>query len=233
MMKYIKFLGVFLLLSCNYVLANKDTLDSAVQSLILEKIGGDSSEIDVQYESEYRERYLKERSDQIADVALEKHNPKNRSFRVRILLRDKDLLEEVHNISGRYVTYIQVPVTNRMIANGDLIKESDVSYIKTKTSNLKGQVYLSKEKLIGMQANNIIQHGKALKLSDLRRPPVINSDDMVNIIFETNNIRLKTIAIALEGGAVGDNIKVKNEKSGNIVYGRIIDKKTVRVDYAQ
>jgi flagella basal body P-ring formation protein FlgA len=80
-----------------------------------------------------------------------------------------------------------------------------------------------------MQARQYIKPGSMFRSSDLVSPAVIKVNDPVNIIFSSGAINLKTVGIAMGNGAVGDMIKVKNESSGAVLLGQIVNKNTVQV----
>ena len=82
-----------------------------------------------------------------------------------------------------------------------------------------------------MQVKRNIQPNILLKSIDIIKPQIINKNDLVNVRYQTNKINLKTTALALHSGAISDMIKLKNEKSGVIISGQIIDDKTVKVIY--
>jgi|TARA_B100001964_G_scaffold46824_1_gene52340 flagella basal body P-ring formation protein FlgA len=70
-----------------------------------------------------------------------------------------------------------------------------------------------------------------LKKSLLKIPEDISRGDRVTILAENKTIRITVPGIAGENGRKGKTIKVKNIDSKKIIYARVLDSATVKVDF--
>ena len=84
--------------------------------------------------------------------------------------------------------------------------------------------------IIGKQAIRNISSGTLINVDYLVRPIVVRERDVVEIIYKSNNIKLKTRGTAMKSGVVGDTIRVKNDSSGIVVQATIVDKGVVEID---
>ena len=205
------------------------SLDEEIINLIKSEIHQQEVKVEIRYESEFRANYIKDRIRNVTDISLEKLNPKTNSFKIHVVLNKNEIEKEKYEINGRYIPFLEIPVARRLIKNGEVLKSEDITKIKTKTTNIGHNIVLSEEKLVGMEAKNVISSGRYFKQADVRKPPVVFINDVITIEYRSNNLTVKTIGIAMEEGALGDRIKIKNEKTGSEIYAKIIDKNSVQV----
>jgi flagella basal body P-ring formation protein FlgA len=71
--------------------------------------------------------------------------------------------------------------------------------------------------------------GSILRIKDLRRKIVVARNTPVKLFLKLGNGEISTRAIALEKGAKGDFIKVKNLMSNKIVRAKVIKSGQVRI----
>jgi flagella basal body P-ring formation protein FlgA len=206
------------------------SLDEEVVNLIKAEIKQQDVRVEIRYESDFRVNYIKDRIKNVIDISMVKLNPKTNSFKIQVLLNKNEIEKEKYEINGRYAPFLEVPVARRLIKNGEVLKSEDITKIKTKTTNIAHNIVLSEEKLVGMEVKNVISSGRYFKQTDVRRPPVVFVNDVITMVYQSDNLTVKTIGIAMEEGAIGDRIRVKNEKTGSEINAKIIDKNSVQVD---
>ena len=205
--------------------AEASDLEGMIKDLILEKLGTQVSDIELKFDSSTRFQEAKAYGDQVKNVQLLYFAPNYATFKVSITSSEDKTLE----LAGRYTAYIEVPVTVRGIVQGGIITESDVSTTRTPLSKMKGGYIESTAQVVGMQARRNLGNGVLIRNSDVVKPTLIRQNDSVSIIYSQSNIKLRTVGVAMQSGAIGDNIKVKNESTGIIVHGSIKGKNLVEV----
>lgn len=220
---YIKFLVVLLIPFFCY--AFSDSFDRNVEDLLYEKFQDKKVVIEIFYDSTDKLSQIKNRQSEIKDFLLVNYEAERSSFKIRVNYNNGSSDE----IFGRFETFIEIPVTSRFIKAGEIILAGDITTVKTKVSRLRENYITSEEDIIGMQAKKHLSSGSLIKMNELSRPVVIKMHDPVNIIYTSGNIDLKISGISLGNGAVGDTLRVKNEDSGAVMLGRIINKNTVQV----
>jgi len=220
---YIKFLVILLLpLKC---FSFSDSFDRNIEDLLYEKLQDKKIIIEVSYDSNDKIAQIKNKQSEIKDVSLVNFEPERSNFKVRISYTN-GTTEEVF---GRYESYIEVPVTSRFIKAGEIILASDITAVKTKISRLRENYITGEEDIVGMQAKKHLSSGSLVKTNELSRPVVIKMHDPVNITYTSGSIDLKISGISLGSGAIGDTLRVKNEDTGAVMLGRIVNKNTVQV----
>lgn len=220
---FIKFLVILLMPFST--LAFSDTFDRNVEDLLYEQLEDKKMMLEISYDLIDKISQIKSRQNEIKDILLVNHEPHRASFKVRVNYMNGSSDE----IFGHYDAYVELPVTSRFIKTGEIILAGDITTIKTKTSRIRGNYITSDVDIIGMQAKKHLSPGTMIKANELARSPVIKMNDPVNITYSSGTINLKTSGISLGVGAIGDMIKVKNEDTGTVILGQIINKNTVQV----
>ena len=117
------------------------------------------------------------------------------------------------------------------LKRGQTISRSDVYTERQWKSKASKNIYDYEGDVIGKKVTRGIMAGQPLKKSLLKIPEDISRGDRVTILAENKTIRITVPGIAGENGRKGKTIKVKNIDSKKIIYARVIDSATVKVDF--
>lgn len=199
--------------------------EQAIIEALSEKITDKRISIEIKFNSSSKAAELEGKANDINKIEIEKFDTKYSSFRAKLNYNDG----QKHTISGKYISFIEIPVTANFIKYNGIIQASDLTSTKVRVDRLKRGFATEASEVIGMKAKKYIPAGSMFRMSDLLNPPVIKSGDPVNLIYYSGLIKLKTVGTAQGSGAVGDSIKVKNDSSGAVLLGEIVNKNTVKV----
>ena len=109
----------------------------------------------------------------------------------------------------------------RPIARGEIVKHADIAIERRPRSEIGRDIITERERAVGLASRNVMQPGRALRMTDLMKPEIIQRNETVTIIYEMTGITLTVRGKAAEGGAEGDTISVLNEQSKRTVQGVI------------
>ena len=84
-------------------------------------------------------------------------------------------------------------------------------------------------KIKGMVPTRLIRAGLPVTIGLFQPPLVIEINQPVRIMTKYHGVVASAKGIALSRGRIGKIIRVRNEASGKIVSGRVIDSQTVEV----
>src|SRR3546814_1442908 len=93
---------------------------------------------------------------------------------------------------------------------GDLIGEADVQWIRIEARRAGANTVTRLEDLIGRTPRRPIAADQAVRITDVRPNFVINRGDLVTIVLRSGTMTLTASAEAMERGAVGSVIRVRN-----------------------
>ena len=77
----------------------------------------------------------------------------------------------------------------------------------------------------------LIRAGSPVTLNMFRTAMVIQTNQPVRLRIRYHGVDASAKGVAMSRGRVGDLIRVKNESSGKIITGRVVDEQTVEVIY--
>jgi len=117
------------------------------------------------------------------------------------------------------------------LKRGQTISRNDIYTEKQWKSKTSENIYDYEGDVIGKKVTRGIRAGQPLKKSLLKIPEDISRGDRVTILAENKTIRITVPGIAGENGRKGKTIKVKNIDSKKIIYARVLDSATVKVDF--
>jgi flagellar basal body P-ring formation protein FlgA len=76
-----------------------------------------------------------------------------------------------------------------------------------------------------------VKAGAELKASLLKEPVVVKKGKNVRINLERGTMVISTMGISEEDGLAGSMIRVRNIASNRIIYAKVMDSETVRIEF--
>ncbi len=129
-------------------------------------------------------------------------------------------------ITANIKRYMQVVQAKRDIPKGKILISEDLKIAEIEFKRRSG--YITEiENAVGKVAKRDIKKGMILKNSLLKPDYKVKRRKNVKIIYRNKNINIELVGLALEDGAVGDVIKVKNISSGKVILCKVIKENTV------
>ena len=119
-------------------------------------------------------------------------------------------------------------VLTRSVKKGEVLKETDVTVRQIRVS--KPGVYASRfSEVAGRSVTKNLSQGEALTLNLVVDTPIIERGKSVTIIVRSGSLVVKTKGEAMESGALGDVIKVRNTTSKTVISAVVVANDTVEV----
>ena len=134
------------------------------------------------------------------------------SFRGEILVDGR--VEQAFFARANVAAYDEVVIAVQPISRGDLIGPGNVSLEKRELSSLREGAYFDVRDVTGMVAKSTIQPGQPLSDRRLAMPLVVKRNQYVSVETRIGSLVVRAQARALQDGAVGDFINLKNSGSG-------------------
>lgn len=126
---------------------------------------------------------------------------------------------------------IPVVLSRVNLKRNQIISEKDIYIEKQWVSKNSPKMLSVFNKVIGKRLKKNLQAGKPLFGSFLETPAVIAKGKRIIILVETKNVRITAHGIAVEAGKQGQIIKVKKIGSNKVLYARVSNESTVRIDF--
>lgn len=121
-----------------------------------------------------------------------------------------------------------VLVTNAAISKGQTLQAQDVTSIETDITRLRGEFFTEFGAIAGKAAKRNLGAGKVIKSNMLSEAIIVFRQDSVIIEVTRGSLTIRTSGTALRKGKKGEQIPVRNDKSGRVVKAFVISPGLVR-----
>lgn len=132
-------------------------------------------------------------------------------------------------ISGTYDEMAHIPMLKQRMQSGDIIAEDDIVWDSMPMNRLRKSTIMDSKALVGKSPKRIVSPNRPIRLDEITGPTVVSKGAQVSLIYKTPNLEIKTLGEAMESGAQGTVIKVKNTSSKAILVGTVEGEGRVRV----
>lgn len=123
---------------------------------------------------------------------------------------------------GRYDEMIDVPVVKYRLSSDDVISEKDLEWQKMPKSRIKRETILEYAALLGKSPVRGLSPNRAIEQDEIQRPNIVTRRMPVRMRYRTPNISIQAVGTAMQDGAMGDKIKVRNDDSGLEIDARVV-----------
>jgi flagella basal body P-ring formation protein FlgA len=151
------------------------------------------------------------------------YDPRTRRFDVTIEIPGASIVRrQVLRYGGSVIETAEGIVLARPVAQGEVIKPSDVTQQRRPKSEIANNVVTDLNQVVGFAARRALRSGQPVQRADLVKAEVIKRNETVTIVFEVPGIFLTVRGKALEAGAQGDVINVENIQSKRSVQATVV-----------
>jgi flagella basal body P-ring formation protein FlgA len=133
--------------------------------------------------------------------------------------------------TARIAALAPVVAAARPIGRLKPITSDDLKMEKMDLAELPAGVMTEVDDIIGKRARRNIDAGDILRPDLIEMPPLVKRGDMVVIVAESEGFKVTATGEAKSDGLRGEQVKVVNLDSNKRFSARVVDKKTVRVDF--
>jgi flagella basal body P-ring formation protein FlgA len=148
------------------------------------------------------------------------------SSRMRFAVRCPDGAGRSHEYVVRARITAPVAVTAAPVAAGETLLESSVTLERRDITNVADALG-TPDAALGQTTRRSLRAGELLRASQLAAPLLVKRGDAVVMVARMEGIEVTTAGQALDAGARGAMIRVRNAASGQIVRMRVIGAGTV------
>ncbi|MGD1278348.1 MAG: flagellar basal body P-ring formation chaperone FlgA [Tepidisphaeraceae bacterium] len=120
------------------------------------------------------------------------------------------------NIAAMARAWQEQVVVARPLAARQVLAASDFTPRRVLVGTLPEQTLLSLDQCVGQQAAGDLKPGTVMTCRMVDPVPLVRAGQLVTVVLSQGSVQIKAVARALEAGAVGQNIKVRNETTRDI-----------------
>jgi flagella basal body P-ring formation protein FlgA len=124
-----------------------------------------------------------------------------------------------------------VVLTLKSLPPGHIMIAEDL-YVESRViTDLPHDSFKDTQDILGKRIRSGIRAGTMLTAGMVEEPLIIKKGDQVLIVAESEMLRVLASGRAKEAGAKGEMIKIENVNSKKIIFARVVDAGTVKVDF--
>jgi flagella basal body P-ring formation protein FlgA len=160
--------------------------------------------------------------------------------------RNRDLLGKIpfsvhFDVNGKFYKRVwatatvevlaEVVITKKPLGRHKPITEDDIELLKMDLAKLPSGVITDPEAVLGKRTKRAIGAKTVLRADQVELPPLVKRGDVVVIIAESGGLKITAMGQVKKKGRLGESIPVMNYDSKKILYGRVLDSSTVKVEF--
>jgi len=127
------------------------------------------------------------------------------------------------NVEAIIDEWMQLPVAKRSLSRGTIVTADDVMLARLNVSGLPGDTAREERGVVGLATSSDISFGEVFRRNKLAIPNAIEANSRVTLVYRSAGFEATASGLALEGGIVGTEVKVRNESSKKIITGTILE----------
>jgi flagella basal body P-ring formation protein FlgA len=132
-------------------------------------------------------------------------------------------------ISGEVADVIELPVLVTRLSAGAIVGPDDVRMTRVHVASVHAEVARDPSMVIGMQVKRQSQAGAPIPIADLMEPTQVSRGDPVRLRLQVGGLSITGQGLALESGAAGERIRVRNITSQAVLEADVIGPGEARV----
>ena len=132
-------------------------------------------------------------------------------------------------ITGRAEDTVELPVATSRLPSGSVLRDEDVHMARVRVALIKSDVAHRTSDVIGWQLKRLLIPGQPFASGDLMHPAMVQKGATVLMVLDSPGIALTAQGQAMEGGAIGERIRVLNPVSRAVIEAEVTGSDRVRV----
>jgi flagella basal body P-ring formation protein FlgA len=150
---------------------------------------------------------------------------------VQVLCYVNGQVEQKVWVNTKIEAMLDVVVTKRALGRYQPITDEDLGLQSMDLADLASDVILDPEAVIGKRTVRAIPADTVLRSDLVELPPLVRRGDIVTLLAESESLKVTTLGEVRKTGRLGERIQVINLDSRKVLYGRVIDAKTIKVEF--
>lgn len=135
-----------------------------------------------------------------------------------------------NRLTGKLQQMAQIPVLRTQTKTGQVIKESDLIYLRIPKGKINPEIIQDRAHLVGYTPKRIISANMPIQQFDIMAPVLIMKGSTATVTLISEHLNLTTKATALENGSKGERIRLLNPQSKITIEAEVIGLNQARVD---
>lgn len=177
------------------------------------------------------EKVLLSDPDFITQVSLPGRSDMLGSVPLMVQFLVKNQVEKKIWVTASVSVESQVVVAKKPINRRQVISEDMLDLVAGDLAKLPANALANIDEVVGKRALRLINTNEILRVDLVEMPPLVKRNDIVTLVAEKGLLRITAKGEVKENGRRGERIRVVNLDSNKLIYARVLDGNTVRVEF--
>jgi len=152
-------------------------------------------------------------------------------FPVTVKVKVNNVLRKRFRLTANVIHYSPVVKTRRPINRGKILTEKDLMVEDVPSNRIFSNAMTSLGDVVGKQVIRNLGMGRVVTANSLSKPVLMNKGDRVTLVVERGLMKITAPGIMREKGFKESLVQVLNIQTKKIVYGMVLNSKTVKVNF--
>lgn len=126
--------------------------------------------------------------------------------------------------------YGNVVTATRPLSRGMVVHAKDLQVVEKDLARIQASYFTDVSQVEGKQVTRRITMGKPITSAMVKAPRQIERGQRISLVAESGRLAVRMTGEALEDGAAGERIQVRNTSTKRILDGVVLSSTTVQVD---
>ena len=199
--------------------ASRAITAAEIEARLVRALAGQSGLADVKnlganFDNEVRTLHVEPNAE--LGIARLSYEQRSRRFEAVFDLPTNAARRTALRVTGTLVETAEAVITLRAIAQGAVLKASDVMIERRPKTDV-----VAVEDVLGFTAKRALKPGQVIRAADVMKPDLVGRDATVTISYEVPGMMLTIRGKALEAGAMGDVVNVLNTQSKRTIQATV------------
>jgi flagella basal body P-ring formation protein FlgA len=146
-------------------------------------------------------------------------------------IRINDQFQKRIRFNTKVLVSQKVIKTIRAVRRGEILSKDEIRAETIKTERPSKNAITNMDYALGYEASRSLSIGQILVPNFIKRPALGNRGDKILITAQKGGMIITTAGILKEDGYKDAMVRVLNIESKKIIYGRLVDSNTVKVNF--
>ena len=154
-------------------------------------------------------------------------------FTASLIVFDNSEVQRIVGLNGRAFTIVEIPVLTQSMRPGEVIQRGNVEWIGIRADAVDRNAVVDLAEVVGQTPRHRLHAGTPIRRGDVRPPVVVAKGSIVTLELRTRRMTLIARVKAVENGAKGQTIRLRNTRSKRTLEGVVVGPGRVVVPRAE
>jgi flagella basal body P-ring formation protein FlgA len=119
----------------------------------------------------------------------------------------------------------------RSLKRGHVIQPEDVKLTQLKSDHVLRNIISEEADILGYRLIRNLEEGETILAYMIQKVPLVKNGDRILIIVHKGSLRVTASGVVRQNGFKNDTVRVENLQSRKIIFGTVIDSRTVQINF--